>query len=116
MSTAVAHVHGHNEASYLGSAKGWRSWAFTLDHKRIGVMYLVAILASFLLGGVMALLIRLELLTPGTYIADIYLHKRDWWYTINLVDTITIEQETHCVAFFRDPITGQDDLIIWLTE
>ena len=57
-----------------------------------------------------------ELLTPGTYIADIYLHKRDWWYTINLVDTITIEQETHCVAFFRDPITGQDDLIIWLTE
>ncbi len=37
----------------------------TLDHKRIGVMYLAGILISFLLGGVMALLIRSELFTPG---------------------------------------------------
>ena len=63
--TAVAHVHGHDEENYLTCAKGWKSWAFTLDHKRIGVMYLVAILTSFLLGGVMAMLIRLELFTPG---------------------------------------------------
>ena len=63
--TAVAHVHGHDEENYLTCSKGWKSWAFTLDHKRIGVMYLVAILTSFLLGGVMAMLIRLELFTPG---------------------------------------------------
>ncbi|MEW4528463.1 cytochrome c oxidase subunit I [Maioricimonas sp. JC845] len=63
--TATAHVHGHSEENYLECAHGWKSWAFTLDHKRIGVMYLVAILASFLLGGVMALVLRAELFTPN---------------------------------------------------
>ena len=53
------------EPNYLVCDRGWRSWAFTLDHKRIGVMYLAGILICFLLGGVMALLIRLELFTPG---------------------------------------------------
>jgi cytochrome c oxidase subunit I len=56
-------------ASYLAQ-KGLASWLFTLDHKRIGVMYLVAVLVSFLLGGIMAILVRLELLTPGRTIMD----------------------------------------------
>jgi cytochrome c oxidase subunit I len=51
--------------NYLTHAHGWRSWAFTLDHKRIGVMYLVSILSAFLLGGIMAGIMRTELLTPG---------------------------------------------------
>ncbi|MFG0334307.1 MAG: cytochrome c oxidase subunit I [Maioricimonas sp. JB049] len=63
--TVTAHVHGHSEENYLECSHGWKSWAFTLDHKRIGVMYLVAILISFLLGGVMALVLRAELYTPG---------------------------------------------------
>ena len=42
--------------NYLNASKGLLSWLFTLDHKRIGVMYLVAILSSFFLGGVFALL------------------------------------------------------------
>lgn len=54
-----------NPPDYLACASGWRSWAFTLDHKRIGIMYLVSILAAFLLGGILALLIRTELLTPA---------------------------------------------------
>ena len=60
--------------NYLNHGKGLRSWLFTLDHKRIGIMYLVSILASFLLGGIFALLIRTELLTPGKTIvgADTY--------------------------------------------
>src|SRR5258708_11552689 len=36
----------------------------TVDHKRIGVMYLVGILSAFFVGGMFALLIRLSLLTP----------------------------------------------------
>ncbi len=43
---------------------GMGTWFFTLDHKRIGVMYLVSILSSFLLGGIFAVLIRTELLSP----------------------------------------------------
>ena len=56
--------------SYLTAERGVWSWVFTLDHKRIGVMYLVGILTSFLMGGVMALLVRTELLTPGRTIMD----------------------------------------------
>jgi cytochrome c oxidase subunit I len=52
------------EDNYLTHSRGIMSWLLTLDHKRIGVMYLVGILASFLLGGVIALLIRLELFFP----------------------------------------------------
>jgi len=51
--------------NYLTHDRGLWSWVFTLDHKRIGLMYLVGILSSFLLGGIFALLIRAELFTPG---------------------------------------------------
>jgi cytochrome c oxidase subunit 1 len=43
---------------------GWRSWVLTTDHKRIGIMYLVTTFVFFILGGVEALLIRLQLGTP----------------------------------------------------
>ncbi|HKQ64346.1 MAG TPA: hypothetical protein VJZ73_05035, partial [Methylomirabilota bacterium] len=37
------------------------SWLTTVDHKRIGILYGVSAFAFFLLGGVEALLIRLQL-------------------------------------------------------
>ncbi len=55
-------AHGNN---YLTHTRGVLSWLFTLDHKRIGVMYLVGILGSFFLGGVFAVLVRTELLFQG---------------------------------------------------
>ncbi|MEY2405548.1 MAG: cytochrome c oxidase subunit [Acidimicrobiaceae bacterium] len=48
-----------------GQAKGWRSWATSVDHKRIGIMYGVTAIAFFLIGGLEALLIRLQLARPG---------------------------------------------------
>jgi len=56
--------------NYLNCDHGWKSWAFTLDHKRIGVMYLVATLSAFLMGGIFAILVRLEHLTPGRTFMD----------------------------------------------
>ena len=50
--------------NYITEKKGLMSWLFTLDHKRIGIMYLVAIFAAFALGGFAALLLRFELLSP----------------------------------------------------
>ena len=41
------------------------SWLITLDHKRIGLMYLASVLFMFFVGGVMAMLVRLELFYPG---------------------------------------------------
>ncbi|MCE9576307.1 MAG: cbb3-type cytochrome c oxidase subunit I [Deltaproteobacteria bacterium] len=53
------------EPSYLEVTKGWKSWAYTLDHKRIGFMYLIGILCALMLGGAFALLVRAELFLPG---------------------------------------------------
>jgi cytochrome c oxidase subunit I len=63
-------------ANYLTHAHGWRSWAFTLDHKRIAIMYLVSILASFVLGGILAMLIRTELLGPARTIMSAESYNR----------------------------------------
>jgi cytochrome c oxidase subunit I len=40
------------------------SWITTVDHKRIGILYIATSLAFFAVGGVLALLIRTQLLTP----------------------------------------------------
>jgi cytochrome c oxidase subunit 1 len=56
--------------NYLTHSQGLRSWLLTLDHKRIGVLYLISIMTAFLLGGILALLVRTELLTPGRTIMD----------------------------------------------
>ena len=60
---------------------GWTSWLTTTDHKRIGIMYLVASWVFFVIGGVEALLIRLQLaqanntlLDPQTYNSLFTLH------------------------------------------
>jgi len=58
------------EKHYLNESKGLKSWLFTLDHKRIGVLYLFGIMAAFLLGGVFAVLVRLELFNPGRDLMD----------------------------------------------
>ncbi|MEM6674462.1 MAG: cytochrome c oxidase subunit I [Planctomycetota bacterium] len=55
----------HLEKNFLNSSKGILSWLLTLDHKRIGIMYLIGISLSFFLGGLFALGIRLELFAPG---------------------------------------------------
>ncbi|HYZ86335.1 MAG TPA: cytochrome c oxidase subunit I [Bryobacteraceae bacterium] len=50
--------------NYLNARHTVASWLLTFDHKRIAILYLVTITFMFLLGGIAASLIRLELLTP----------------------------------------------------
>jgi cytochrome c oxidase subunit 1 len=50
---------------YLNVSYGIRSWLLTTDHKRIAILYLVSITTMFVLGGLFAALVRLELLTPA---------------------------------------------------
>jgi cytochrome c oxidase subunit 1 len=47
------------------STTGWKSWFFTVDHKKLGIMYGVTAFAFFIVGGVEALLIRLQLAQPN---------------------------------------------------
>jgi cytochrome c oxidase subunit 1 len=53
------------ERNYLNYPKGIWSWLTTVDHKRIGLMYLFSVLFFFFVGGVFALLLRFELIAPG---------------------------------------------------
>ena len=56
------------------SSTGWRSWLFTVDHKKLGIMYGVSAMVFFIVGGIEALLIRTQLAGPdGTVLsADLY--------------------------------------------
>ena len=70
MSTVVrdiAHVKPEvmPENHYLNDGHDLKSWLLTFDHKRIGVLYLLTITFFFFIGGIMATLVRLELLTPA---------------------------------------------------
>ena len=45
---------------------GFKSWLTTVDHKKIGIMYGAAALFFMIIGGVSALLIRIQLATPNS--------------------------------------------------
>src|SRR5438094_8580399 len=45
-------------------------WLTTTDHKLIGIMYMVTSLISFVIGGIFALIIRLQLSQPNLRIVD----------------------------------------------
>lgn len=64
---AVHDAHDHN---YINWEKGLWSWWMSIDHKRIGLMYLVTMLAFFAIGGIFALLVRTELFSPGSQVMD----------------------------------------------
>jgi cytochrome c oxidase subunit I len=69
------HHSGHeHEGSYLTPKGGfWATvwdWMTTIDHKKIGVMYLVAILFMFFLGGMAAIALRLELFYPVRQVTE----------------------------------------------
>src|SRR6478736_6360877 len=58
---AVAHDHHEHH----GAPHGWRRWVFATNHKDIGTMYLLFSFTMFMVGGLLALMIRTELFYPG---------------------------------------------------
>src|SRR3989441_1209138 len=50
--------------NYINAQYGLKSWLLTKDHKRIALLYLGSISFFFFIGGLYAMFIRLELLTP----------------------------------------------------
>src|SRR5664279_413155 len=68
---AAVAANGHvSFLDYQGKYKGIKAWILSTDHKRIGILYLFALLCFFALGVTFGFLIRLELLTPGKTIVE----------------------------------------------
>jgi len=63
--TVAAASHPEPDNNYLTAGYGLKSWLLTTDHKRIAILYLIMISVFFVIGGLFAVLIRLELLTPA---------------------------------------------------
>jgi cytochrome c oxidase subunit 1 len=58
-------LFGHTpDKNFYTASRGITSWLLTLDHKRIGIMYLIGVSVALFLAGVFALVLRTELLTP----------------------------------------------------
>ncbi len=60
----MSEIKAVREPSYLEAEHGILSWLLTTDHKRIAVLYLLAVTFFFVVGGLAASLIRIELVTP----------------------------------------------------
>ncbi len=73
MASDAAALNQNGHPSYLvntGKYQGIKAWILSTDHKRIGILYLIALLSFFAVGVTFGFLIRLELLTPGRTIVD----------------------------------------------
>ena len=58
------------------TSRRWIDWVLTTDHKRIGIMYLVLTFVFFLMGGVEALMIRVQLAIPNNNFVTPQLYDR----------------------------------------
>ena len=66
----MAAAAGHSDRNYLNEKSGLWSWLTTLDHKRIGIMYMISVMIFFAIGGTFALIMRAELFRPGAQLME----------------------------------------------
>ena len=69
-------IEENPQYNFLNVEKGIKSWLFTIDHKRIGLMYLASVVLFFFIGGLLALTLRLELWEPARTFMDADTYNR----------------------------------------
>jgi len=92
---------GHEPNGIPGWPKTVKEWVFTVDHKVIGVWYLIGAVASFLVAGAAATLMRIELGSVGPNITedgDIY----NLWLTMHGAVMILGFQIPALLGFFAN--------------
>ena len=93
---AAAPAHA---TAYDSHPSGVMSWLTTVDHKRIGVLYLFTALFFFLVGGLEALLIRAQLQQPNGQILDAELYNQ--MFTMHGTTMIFLAIMPLSAAFFN---------------
>ena len=101
MATAEASVHEVPRVEAEGGtyAGGIWSWITTVDHKRIGILYFVSSLAFFLIGGIEAMLIRLQLATPEATVLSAQAYNQ--LFTMHGVTMLLFAVMPMSAAFFN---------------
>jgi len=75
-------AHGHDAHAHDHTPTGWKRWAYSTNHKDIGTMYLVFATIFGIVGGLISVLIRVELQAPGMQLlADGSYHQFNVWTT-----------------------------------
>jgi cytochrome c oxidase subunit 1 len=83
--------------NYLNAGYGLKSWLLTTDHKRIAILYLVTITLMFVLGGLAASVIRMELIVPDGSLVEAQTYSQlftahaiimVWFFLIPSVPTV----------------------------
>src|SRR5438105_4176049 len=69
MATHEAAFRDHT-AVHAGTETGLWSWITTVDHKRIGILYGISAFIFFLVGGIEALIMRVQLARPDQHVVD----------------------------------------------
>src|ERR1035437_6630878 len=65
MSKEVDKIEYVSYLDHQGKYKGIFAWIFATDHKRIGLLYMYAIMSFFFIGAFLGLLMKIEMLAPG---------------------------------------------------
>jgi cytochrome c oxidase subunit I len=96
MATAT---HAAPHAATPAEPQGIMSWIMTVDHKRIGIMYGVTSFLFFLLGGLEAVLVRIQLMVPENSFlsADLY----NQLFTMHAVTMVFLALMPLTAAFFN---------------
>jgi len=65
MSKKTNHASVTHDHHSLDHPTGWRRWMLSTNHKDIGTLYLIFAMLGGLLGGILSMIIRLQLMHPG---------------------------------------------------
>jgi cytochrome c oxidase subunit 1 len=64
--TSIPYIPAQEQPeTYLNTRFDIKSWLLTVDHKRIAVLYMISVTVFFIVGGIAAVIMRLELMTPA---------------------------------------------------
>jgi cytochrome c oxidase subunit I len=94
----VAAPHHHAPAAHAEPTGIW-SWITTVDHKRIGILYGVTAFFFFLVGGIEALLIRVQLAVPNNDFLGAELYNQ--LFTVHALTMIFLALMPLTAAFFN---------------